>query len=133
MPTPESNKRVVRNYVQALGDRDYDHAEQLSDRRWTEHVPGAPPAGLERLRAGERWFAAFSDWEPTIVEQIAEGDTVFTRVRWSGRHTGEFIGVPATGADASFEVFRLDRVADGKLVETRYMYDLQGFLDTLRR
>ena len=130
---PESNKKLIRDYVLALSEQNYGRARELSDSGWIEHVPGAPPRGLEMLQAGERWFAAFSDWKPTIVEQIAEDDKVVTWVRWNGRHTGEFVGVPATGAEATFDVFRLDRLVGDKLVETRYMYDLQDFLSRLRR
>jgi predicted ester cyclase len=129
----ESNKKLIRDYVLALSEQNYGRARELSDSGWIEHVPGAPPRGLEMLQAGERWFAAFSDWKHTIVDQIAEGDKVVTWVRWSGRHTGEFAGVSATGAETTFDVFRLDRVAGDKLVETRYMYDLQDFLSRLRR
>ena len=65
--------------------------------------------------------------------QIADGEHVFTRLVWSGTHAHEFLGIRPSGAHASIEVFRLDRCAGGKLVETRYMYDLPTFLGRLSR
>ncbi len=46
-----------------------------------------------------------------------------THLTWRGTHQGEFMGVPATGRRVDFEVVRFDRIADGKLAETRVVFD----------
>ena len=128
----EQNKELVAEYMAAVTARDYDRAVELSDPDWVSIAPGAEPAGLDQLRAGFEFFReSFDDFTATILMQIAEGENVFTRLTWSGTHTGEFLGVQPSGATASIEVFRIDTCSNGKLIETRYMYDLPTFLGRL--
>jgi predicted ester cyclase len=51
-----------------------------------------------------------------IDEQIAEGDTVATRVTMTGTHSGPFMGVAPTNRRLSWNVLLMDRVVDGKIV-----------------
>ena len=58
-----------------------------------------------------------SDIEMPIDEVIAEGDRVLARLRFQGRHTGEFQGIPATGKAVDIVVMDYFRIADGRLAE----------------
>ena len=53
----------------------------------------------------------------TIEQMICEGDWVVTRGRWSGKHTGDFNGMPATGNPVDFSIVDVMHVVDGKLAE----------------
>lgn len=82
---------------------------------------------LDELAAGEfahiakRWVSpfqsAFPDFEMTIVDLIAEGDTVVAHFKCSGTHRGEWLGLPATGRrfEGIDEIY-VFRVRHGKLV-----------------
>jgi predicted SnoaL-like aldol condensation-catalyzing enzyme len=73
MSASGSNKQLVRHYIEALGARDFDRAAEMSEPAWIQHVPDGGSSGLEQLRPGaEVFFAAFSDWRPSIEEQIGE-------------------------------------------------------------
>ena len=74
---------------------------------------------LEMLHAG------IPDFEVTIVDMIAEGDKVAIRLKWSGTHHGDFMGMTATGNAISIDVFDMFRVQDGKIT------DHWGVSDTL--
>ena len=52
--------------------------------------------GLKQLNAGVR--AGVPDARAEIVEIVASGDWVAARLRWTGTHTGEFLGMPPTGS-----------------------------------
>ncbi len=52
-----------------------------------------------------------------IEQMIAEGDTVATRVTFRGTHTGDFLGIPATGKHVVVPALDMLRYANGKLVE----------------
>ena len=53
----------------------------------------------------------------TLEQMICEGEWVVTRGRWSGNHTGDFNGMPATGNAVSFSFTDIMHVVDGKLAE----------------
>ena len=48
---------------------------------------------------------------------IAEGDTAVVYCRHSGRHTGEFFGLPATGRSFAYQQMHMIRVVNGKGAE----------------
>jgi steroid delta-isomerase-like uncharacterized protein len=85
--------------------------------------------GLDAVRRViEMWRGAF-DMAFTIEDQIAEGDRVCTRWTWNGTHTGDFMGIPASGKQASMTgttIFRCGE--DGKIVEGWWQYDRLGLM-----
>ena len=99
----EEAKTVVRRFLEAL-DR-HDFAEL------TVH-----PGLRQVLERHPTMRAAFPDLRHAIDEQIAEGDTVATRVTMTGTHLGPFMGVPATQKRITWNVLLMDRVVDGKIV-----------------
>lgn len=48
---------------------------------------------------------------------LAEGDTVVIYCTHSGRHTGDFFGVPPSGREFAYKQMHIVRVEDGKGVE----------------
>jgi predicted ester cyclase len=51
------------------------------------------------------------------VSEAAEGDRVSYRLTMRGTHTGEFLGVPASGRQVAVSLIAIVRIADGRLVE----------------
>ncbi|MEM7131854.1 MAG: ester cyclase [Chloroflexota bacterium] len=67
---------------------------------------------------------AFSEHTLKIQQLIAEGDTVVVRVLSSGRHTGEFLGVPATGRRwKDNDGILIYTFADGLIVNTWMLFN----------
>ena len=60
---------------------------------------------------------AFPDSQVTIDDMIAEGDQVVTKKTFSGTHTGDFVGIPATGKRVTLQFVDIMRLRDGKIVE----------------
>jgi predicted ester cyclase len=60
---------------------------------------------------------AFPDAEVTLEDIFAEGDRVVYRLTIRGTHTGDFLGVPASGRAVAVSFVAIVRIADGKLVE----------------
>jgi predicted ester cyclase len=65
------------------------------------------------------------------VDQIAEGDKVANRFVFLGTHLGEFMGVAPTGKRVEFVGNSIDRVVDGKIVESWVEVDLLGVMQQL--
>lgn len=74
---------------------------------------------------------AFPDIHYTIEDQVAEGDMVATRWTATGTHQGELMGIPATGVQTTVTGIAIDRIPDGRAVETWENYDNWGLMQQL--
>lgn len=96
-------KTVVRAFLEALDRHDFASL--------TQHP------GLQQVLQRHPFMrAAFPDLRHSIDEQIAEGDTVATRITMTGTHRGPFMGAAPTNRRLSWNVLLMDRVVDGKIV-----------------
>ena len=77
------------------------------------------------------FWVSFPDLEGTVETQIAEGDTVASRITWRGTHRGEWLGIPPTGRQISFGSIQLDRIADGEVVDHDSQSDWLGVVEQL--
>src|SRR5206468_983036 len=80
--------------------------------------PGVEVRGPAAFRPfAERFRATFPDITISIEETIAEGDKV--AARWTGTvtHTGDQLGIPATGKQATITGIAIVRVRDGQIVD----------------
>jgi ketosteroid isomerase-like protein len=82
-----------------------------------EAPPGFPPGPRSVAHFMQLLSRAFSDQRWTIHRVLADGDTVAVHCTHSGRHTGQFFGMPATGRSFSYPQVHLIRFDGGKAVE----------------
>lgn len=75
------------------------------------HGPSAWRQGAELMRH------AFPDLEAQVQDIFAAEDRVAVRLIFRGTHTGEFLGVPASGRGIRYVSHELYRVAGGRLAE----------------
>ena len=75
--------------------------------------------------------SAFPDHHLTILDQIAEGDKVVTRVTFHGTHQGPFNGIAATGKQVEWSGIAMDRIADGKVVEMWHVQNTAGLMQQI--
>lgn len=129
----ERNKRVVRRFVEEVINR--GSAASLRDLVDPNHVVHEPigdhygPDGVRIALAGYR--AAFPDLAVTIDDLVAEGDRVVRRFTARGTHQGTLMGVAPTGKTVSVEGIWIDRLVDGRLVESWFSFDVFGLLRQL--
>jgi len=90
---------------------------------------GQGPQAIRQLVSMYR--TAFPDTKLTIEDQIAEGDQVVTRWTAAGTHQGELFGMPGTGKQARVTGIFIDRVIDGKIVESWGEFDALGMMQQL--
>ena len=93
------------------------------------HDPSLPeeirgPEGLKRQISVYR--AAFPDVQFTIEDEIAQGDKVALRWTARGTHRGELMGLAPTGKAAKVTGITIDKIADGKVVESWVEWDNLG-------
>lgn len=61
--------------------------------------------------------ATFSDFTLTLDDQIIEGEKVVTRWTARGVHTGEYLGVAATGKPFEVTGINIGRFENGRIVD----------------
>lgn len=132
----ETNKSIVRRLFEDAFDQ--GNLAVLDEIIAPDQVNGGPgalpgmpsgPEGSKMLISAYR--NAFPDLHFTIDEQIAEGDTVVTRWTAHGTHNGEFAGISPTGKSATVVGIGVDRVENGKIVESWGLFDQFGMLQQL--
>ena len=72
-------------------------------------------------------LSGFPDARITIEDLIAEGDRVASRMTATGTHTKDYFGVSPTGKRVSVSMMGIDRIANGKIVESWTESSGQGF------
>jgi predicted ester cyclase len=81
----------------------------------------APPGARQDFEGAKQamlWLrSAFSDQRYDIHQMIAEEDTVAVHLTHSGRHTGEFLGLPPTNRRFTYRHIHIVRFKDGKAFE----------------
>ncbi len=121
MSTEAENKAVVRRfYEQVFNQRREEVIDEIVSPEYVDYGHNPPGKGREGAKQDFRGIGSvFSDTHFTIDDLIASGDQVI--VRWTGAltHTGDFMGVPATGKSLKLEGISIYRVADGQILETR--------------
>ena len=73
------------------------------------------PAGFKPFF--RKFRDAFPDLQVIVEDCISEGDRVAARCRVRAKHTGEGLGVAATGSPVEFTGMSIVRIRDGKIVE----------------
>jgi steroid delta-isomerase-like uncharacterized protein len=80
-----------------------DFAERLGG------VPGIPPTKEGMLEFFRTLLTAFPDLRLDVEDLIASGDKAVARVKVTGTHKGEFMGVPPTGTRVDMQLIDIDR------------------------
>jgi predicted ester cyclase len=75
-----------------------------------EAPPGVPPGPESVIYYMHLLARAFSDQQWTVEKAISDGDTVALYCTHSGRHTGDFFGLPPTGRTFSYRQMHLIRM-----------------------
>jgi steroid delta-isomerase-like uncharacterized protein len=94
-------------------------------------LPG-PQHGRETWRQGfEMMRDAFPDLRAHIEDIVAAEDKVAVRLRFRGTHSGEFLGIPASGRVVEYVSHEFYRIADGLIAEEWICSDTATLLGQL--
>jgi steroid delta-isomerase-like uncharacterized protein len=74
---------------------------------------------------------AFPDLQAHIEDIFAAQDKVAVRLRIRGTHSGEFLGIPATGRTVEYVSHEFYRIADGLIAEEWICSDMTTLLRQL--
>jgi steroid delta-isomerase-like uncharacterized protein len=77
------------------------------------------------------FVTGFSNRQFIVKDMFAQGDKVTKYWEFKGTHTGDFMGIPATGKTIDIEGCTIARMVNGKIVEERDFMDNMSFLKQL--
>src|SRR3712207_2987555 len=132
----EENKALARAGIGMWSTGELDRAGEILAPGYVMHQhhdpDGSGDLGVEATKAFAAEFRrGFPDFRDTIDLQVAEGGLVATRFTSTGTHRGEFMGVAPTGRRLSWTGTVIDRVVDGRIVESWGNWDMIGVLQQL--
>jgi predicted ester cyclase len=87
------------------------------------------PAELTAIMQMQR--AAAPDVHIRVLDQVAEGDRVVSRIEVTGTHLGDWRDIPPTGKRFTMTGMVLRRIADGTIVERWDNLDWLGMFQQL--
>jgi steroid delta-isomerase-like uncharacterized protein len=107
----EGAELIQRFYDEVISEGDLGKIDELITDDVVDHEEGLP--GQPEGKEGVVFFVnalrgAFSDIKATVGQTVESGDLASAQVTISGTHTGDWMGVPASGK--SFEIDAIDMV-----------------------
>jgi steroid delta-isomerase-like uncharacterized protein len=110
---------IQRFYDEVLSQGNVGKVDDLVTDDVIDHEPfPGQPDGIDGVRQFVGMMStAFSDLKATIGPSLESGDLASAHVTITGRHTGEFMGVPASDKEFEIEAIDIIRVEDGKCAE----------------
>jgi steroid delta-isomerase-like uncharacterized protein len=133
--TTDNNTLAGRFHRDIFEQGDLAAADALCAPDFVWRAPNLPPQ-MPPGPEGVKWFATairsgFSNIRITRDDTIAAGDRVVDRWTFHATHTGEFMGVPATGKQVAVTGIDIFRIADARLAELWQSWDQLGMLQQL--
>ena len=114
------NKEIVRRYIeQVVNTGNLDALHEFVAQDYIDHnAPSGSSQGIEEAKRHlEAVHHVYGDFHVAIEDQIAEGDTVVTRVSATAIHQNEWSGLRPSGRRITLTGIHIDKVIDGKIVE----------------
>jgi len=122
--TEQTNTDTVRAFIESFWNgRDLDSLNRFLTPDYVDHayVPHTAD-GLKGTAVD--LSTALPDHRSAIEDMVAQGDKVVARMVMRGTHNGPFRGSPPTGNPVEVTMYRMYRLAGGKIAEH------WGLLDT---
>ena len=111
-------KDFIKTWFASIDALNFDQLKNMIADNHSFQNPMTPKPGNKEMHMGmmQNMTSAF-DGKHTLDVILAEGEWVCARGRWSGKHTGEFQGVAATGKNVEFSWIDVMHIVNDKVVE----------------
>lgn len=128
----EENRALIQRFVdEAFNRGNLDVVDEIYAPVYVGHTAGFPdqtlgPEGVKEFV--ELYRSAFPDLHTTIEDMVTEGDKLVYRWTAVGTHQGELLGVAPSSNRMEITGITIDRIEDGKIVETWNNFDQLGMM-----
>jgi predicted ester cyclase len=125
----ETNKKLSHEFLESADDGDFEAWRAIASPDLVASANGGDPMSRDEFEGMVHGIlGGFSNGRHIIEAQVADGDTVATRLTWTALHTGDFNGVPASNRPVRISGCAFDRIEGGRLVEHHAQFDLMALM-----
>ncbi len=117
MSLEQQNKTLIRRYVETWNQGDLEALASFWSPDMLHYTRSSAHSAEAVKGIIGSFMRAFPDLQWEINDIVAEGDKVVTRMTAQGTHSGDYMGVSATGNKINCTVMGIARFDDGKIVE----------------
>ena len=130
----EENKAMMHRSLEVFNKGNLDLIDELYSKNYLSHAPATAreingPEAMKQYVSELR--SAFPDLNITIDDTIAEGEKIVSLQTLTGTHKGEFNGIPPTGKKFSLKSAIVNKIVNGKFVETWVYMDSLDLMQQL--
>ena len=114
----EQQAAVERMFEEIINRGNLDVADELFASDYVDHGPMGETRGIDAFKElVTMWRAAVPDVHCTVENWFESGEMAAWIVRVTGTHTGEMMGIPATGRSFEYVTPNIARFEAGKAAE----------------
>jgi len=129
-----SSRDIVNLMIEEIQNN--KHVELCDELFSEDFINHTPPPGVANDRDGMRQIFsmihdAFPDGRLQVLDQISDGNKVWTRKTFTGTHSGAFRGIAPTGRTVTYEVIDILAIENGKMTQHWSIVDRLSFLQQL--
>jgi steroid delta-isomerase-like uncharacterized protein len=119
---------TIQRMFEFINAGDVDGLGSMMADDFVEHeeLPGLAPTREGVLEFFRMYMGAFPDLRFTAEDILPSGDKVVARVRATGTHQGEFLGIPPTGKRIDVQLIDIIRFGDDGLAHEHW-----GVMDSM--
>ena len=133
MTQPAGNLDLAKQLYSSIDAADFERAQTLISPRF-QGCMGGNQLDLGAWTAmGRMFMTAFPDGRHVFDLMEGAGEYVLSHGYFTGTHTQEFQGIPATGKVIKCSVTMIDKIIDGKLVQHYGDFDSAGLMHQLMK
>jgi steroid delta-isomerase-like uncharacterized protein len=104
-------------FADIMNSYDASRFAELVSENYVNHNPGVGPGLAGLVAFMEHWFETLSDTQVVVEDAFAAGGRVVGCYTYRARHTGAFVGVPASGAAITMRSIDIWRFENDRFVE----------------
>jgi len=134
MEDPMDHAATMNRLYDLINAGDIDGFGELLAEDFVEHeeLPGLEPSKEGVKQLFHMYRAAFPDLRMDVQDVLVSGDKAVARVRATGTHQGEFLGMPATGKSVDVQLIDITRFGDDALAREHWgVFDSLAMLQQL--
>ena len=128
------HETTMRRLYELISAGDIDGFGDCLAEDFVEHdqTPGFGPGKEEVKQLFRMYRSAFPDMYMEVQDVLVSGDRAIARVRVTGTHQGELMGMPATGKRVDVQLIDITRFGDDGLAREHWgVFDALGMMQQL--
>jgi steroid delta-isomerase-like uncharacterized protein len=112
-----SGQQLAETYLTMLNTHEPDLVDRFVGETYRNHNAFVADGREANRQFWNTFFTALPDVTVTMEDSVISGDRVVGRYVYRGTHTGDFMGIPASGKPVEMRSIDIWRVEDGMFVE----------------